>query len=65
MHFWERLADGAGNIAYRLALNTMLKSVQIKGATRHQWAVEELKRASSAAHRRGHCLGRRIAREKR
>ncbi len=43
VRFWERLADGAGNIAYRLALNTMTRSVEIKGALAIQWSVHELK----------------------
>ena len=44
VRFWERLADGAGNIAYRLALNTMTRSVEVKGALAIQWSVYELKK---------------------
>jgi GntR family transcriptional repressor for pyruvate dehydrogenase complex len=42
MRFWERLADGAGNIAYRLALNTMIRSTEASGALAVQWSVYEL-----------------------
>jgi DNA-binding FadR family transcriptional regulator len=45
VRFWEQLADGAGNIAYRLALNTMMRSVEVKGAIAIQWSVYELKKA--------------------
>jgi DNA-binding FadR family transcriptional regulator len=41
--FWERLADGAGNIAYRLALNTMIRSSQANGALAIHWVAEQLK----------------------
>jgi GntR family transcriptional regulator, transcriptional repressor for pyruvate dehydrogenase complex len=41
--FWERLTDGAGNIAYRLALNTMTRSAEVKGALGVQWLIYELK----------------------
>jgi GntR family transcriptional repressor for pyruvate dehydrogenase complex len=44
VRFWERLADGAGNIAYRLALNTMTRSVEVKGTLAIQWSVYELKK---------------------
>ena len=43
VQFWERLADGAGNIAYRLALNTMLRSTQAKGALAVQWSAYEVR----------------------
>ncbi len=43
VRFWERLTDGAGNIAYRLALNTMTRSAEVKGALGVQWLVYELK----------------------
>jgi GntR family transcriptional repressor for pyruvate dehydrogenase complex len=45
VRFWERLADGAGNIAYRLALNTMTRSAEVKGAAAIQWSVYELANA--------------------
>ena len=45
LRFWEVLADGANNIAYRLALNTMTRSAEVKGALAVQWSVYELKKA--------------------
>ncbi|HTB76175.1 MAG TPA: GntR family transcriptional regulator [Polyangiaceae bacterium] len=45
LRFWELLADGANNIAYRLALNTMTRSAEVKGALAVQWSVYELKKA--------------------
>ncbi len=41
--FWEHLTDGAGNIAYRLALNTMTRSAEVKGALGVQWSIYEVK----------------------
>jgi GntR family transcriptional repressor for pyruvate dehydrogenase complex len=41
--FWERVADGAGNIAYRLALNTMIRSSQANGKLAMHWVAEQLK----------------------
>jgi GntR family transcriptional repressor for pyruvate dehydrogenase complex len=43
IRFWERMADGAGNIAYRLALNTMVRSAQASGGFGQHWALGELK----------------------
>ena len=45
LRFWELLADGANNIAYRLALNTMTRSAEVKGALAVQWSVYELRKA--------------------
>jgi GntR family transcriptional repressor for pyruvate dehydrogenase complex len=45
LRFWERLTDGADNIAYRLALNTMTRSAEVKGALAVQWSVYELRKA--------------------
>jgi GntR family transcriptional regulator, transcriptional repressor for pyruvate dehydrogenase complex len=45
VRFWERLADGAGNIAYRLALNTMTRSAEVDGTLATQWSVYELRKA--------------------
>jgi GntR family transcriptional repressor for pyruvate dehydrogenase complex len=45
LRFWELLSDGANNIAYRLALNTMTRSAEVKGALAVQWSVYELKKA--------------------
>ncbi len=44
VRFWERLADGAGNIAYRLALNTMTRSAEAGGGLSTQWSVYELRK---------------------
>jgi GntR family transcriptional repressor for pyruvate dehydrogenase complex len=43
IRFWETMADGAGNIAYRLALNTLVRSAQASGALGLQWSVAEVK----------------------
>jgi GntR family transcriptional repressor for pyruvate dehydrogenase complex len=43
IRFWERMTDGAGNIAYRLALNTMTRSAEVKGALGVQWVLYEIK----------------------
>jgi GntR family transcriptional repressor for pyruvate dehydrogenase complex len=43
VRFWQRMAEGAGNIAYRLALNTMVRSAEAKGAVAAQWTVNEVK----------------------
>jgi DNA-binding FadR family transcriptional regulator len=40
--FWELLADGAANIAYRLSLNTMVRSAQVRGALAAQWSLAQL-----------------------
>jgi|SRR5215472_13755416 len=41
--FWDRVVDGAGNIAYRLATNTLDKGMAIVGETADHWIIEELK----------------------
>jgi GntR family transcriptional repressor for pyruvate dehydrogenase complex len=43
IRFWETMADGAGNIPYRLALNTMVQSAQATGALGLQWAIVEVR----------------------
>ncbi len=61
VRFWERLADGAGNIAYRLALNTMTRSVEVKGAHGHPVVgLRAQERRVPPPDRRGHRLGRRV-----
>jgi len=42
--FWELVADGADNIAYRLSLNSLLKSGRARGHDAKSWALEDLKR---------------------
>jgi GntR family transcriptional repressor for pyruvate dehydrogenase complex len=53
VRFWERMLDGADNIAYRLAFNTMVKSVGVMGRVAQQWSVSEVRhsgyRAATAA----------------
>jgi GntR family transcriptional repressor for pyruvate dehydrogenase complex len=43
IRFWETMADGSANIAYRLALNTMVRSAQVNGDVGVQWAVAEIR----------------------
>ncbi|HEX3728515.1 MAG TPA: GntR family transcriptional regulator [Opitutaceae bacterium] len=43
IRFWETMADGAANMAYRLALNTMVRSAQANGETGVQWGVVEIR----------------------
>jgi DNA-binding FadR family transcriptional regulator len=42
--FWERAVDGAQNLAYRLAYNTLIKSAQALGTTAEAWAARELQK---------------------
>jgi GntR family transcriptional repressor for pyruvate dehydrogenase complex len=42
--FWGRAVEGADNIAYRLALNTMDRGTDMVGEIADQWFIEELKR---------------------
>jgi DNA-binding FadR family transcriptional regulator len=43
IRFWETMADGSANMAYRLALNTMVRSAQANGDVGVQWAVTEVR----------------------
>jgi DNA-binding FadR family transcriptional regulator len=43
VRFWERVLDGADNVAYRLAFNTMVKSVGVMGRAAQQWSVNEVR----------------------
>ena len=40
--FWERAVEGAHNLAYRLAYNTLIKSAQALGDMAERWAAREL-----------------------
>lgn len=40
--FWERAVEGAQNLAYRLAYNTLIKSAQALGEMAERWAAREL-----------------------
>lgn len=42
LRFWETMLDGAGNIAYRLAYNSLIKSAQGQPEIQHQWTLSEL-----------------------
>jgi DNA-binding FadR family transcriptional regulator len=41
--FWERAVEGAQNLAYRLAYNTLIKSAQAMGPMAEEWAAAELR----------------------
>jgi GntR family transcriptional regulator, transcriptional repressor for pyruvate dehydrogenase complex len=43
VRFWDRAVEGAGNLAYRLAFNTLLKSAQVMGPTAEEWAASEIR----------------------
>jgi GntR family transcriptional repressor for pyruvate dehydrogenase complex len=43
VRFWERLLDGAQNIAYRLALNTLVEGAYVMGDAAKEWFVEEIR----------------------
>jgi DNA-binding FadR family transcriptional regulator len=43
VRFWERVVDGADNIAYRFSLNSMLKAVNTRGEQARQWSLFEVK----------------------
>jgi DNA-binding FadR family transcriptional regulator len=45
--FWDRVLDGAGNIAYRLAFNSLLKGVFAIADVSRQWSIDEIKRSGS------------------
>ena len=41
--FWERLLEGADNIAYRLAFNSLLKGAYAMGPLAVQWSLSEIR----------------------
>jgi GntR family transcriptional regulator, transcriptional repressor for pyruvate dehydrogenase complex len=43
VRFWERAVEGAGNLAYRLAFNSLIKSAQAMGTAAEEWAARELR----------------------
>jgi GntR family transcriptional repressor for pyruvate dehydrogenase complex len=43
VRFWERLLDGAQNIAYRLATNTLVEGAYVMGDSAKEWFVEEIR----------------------
>jgi DNA-binding FadR family transcriptional regulator len=42
LRFWERMLDGADNIAYRLAYNSLIKSAQGAPEIQLAWTIREL-----------------------
>jgi GntR family transcriptional repressor for pyruvate dehydrogenase complex len=45
VQFWERLHEGADNLAYRLAYNSLLKGAYAMGTLAQQWSIDEIKRS--------------------
>jgi GntR family transcriptional regulator, transcriptional repressor for pyruvate dehydrogenase complex len=43
VQFWERLHDGADNLAYRLAYNSLVKGAYAMGPFARQWSIDEIK----------------------
>jgi GntR family transcriptional repressor for pyruvate dehydrogenase complex len=43
VRFWEHLLDGADNIAYRLAFNSLLKGARAMGPVAVQWSLAEIR----------------------
>ncbi len=48
-HFWQRVLDGAGNLAYQLAFNSLIRAVHTQHSISLPWLEEELARSD---HRR-------------
>ncbi len=44
LRFWERMLDGADNVAYRLAYNSLIKSSQAAPELQLNWTIQELER---------------------
>jgi DNA-binding FadR family transcriptional regulator len=42
LRFWERMLDGADNIAYRLAYNSLIRSAQAAPELQLGWTIQEL-----------------------
>ncbi len=43
VRFWERLLDGADNIAYRLAFNSLVKGAYAMGSFAQDWSLGEIR----------------------
>ncbi len=43
VRFWERLLDGAANIAYRLAVNTLVEGAHGMGDVAKEWFIKEIR----------------------
>ena len=42
--FWQRVLDGAGNLAYQLAFNSLIRAVHVQHNLSVAWLEQELKR---------------------
>ena len=49
VQFWERMHDGADNLAYRLAFNSLLKGAYAMGPLAREWSIDEIKRSDYRA----------------
>lgn len=56
LRFWDRMLDGAGNLAFRLAFNSLIKSAFSMGASAREMSLREVK---ASGHRSA--LARAIA----
>jgi DNA-binding FadR family transcriptional regulator len=43
LQFWERVLDGADNIAYRLSFNSLVKGAYVLGESARGWFIEEIR----------------------
>jgi GntR family transcriptional regulator, transcriptional repressor for pyruvate dehydrogenase complex len=43
--FWQRTLDGAGNLAYQLAFNSLIRAVHVQQVLSVAWLEQELKRS--------------------
>ncbi len=43
--FWRRMLDGAGNLAYQLAFNSLIRAVHVQYALSVSWLEQELARS--------------------
>jgi len=43
VQFWERAVEGAGNLAYQLAFNSLIKGSYAMGRLAEEWAANELR----------------------
>ena len=44
-HFWQRMLDGAGNLAYQLAFNSLIRAVHAQHVLSVTWLEQELSRS--------------------
>jgi DNA-binding FadR family transcriptional regulator len=43
VRFWDRAVEGAQNLAYRLAFNSLIKSAQAMGSQAEEWSAADLR----------------------